>query len=91
MGAHAAANLESVDTGQHHIQNDRIEVGAFFRRKASFAVAADLDLIAARTQILAQHFYEAGIVVDEKYAHWHDKRWPNRWENSRSGLVGRMG
>jgi hypothetical protein len=67
MGAHAAADFQSVDAGQHYIQDDRIEVGARLGGQSGFAVAANLDQVAARTQVRAQHFHQAGIVIDEKY------------------------
>jgi hypothetical protein len=82
MGTQAAANLQSVDAGQHDIQDDGIEVGTRLRGQARLAVAADLDLVAARAQILAQHFHKAGIVVDEKDTRWHDQ------ETSRTGKRG---
>ena len=74
FGTQAAQHIKTVHSRQHHIENDRVEVGACLRGQARFAVTAHLDLIATRAQILTQHFHKAGIVVDEKYARWHDKR-----------------
>ena len=70
-GAHAAAHLQAIDAGQHHIQDDRVVVGPALRQQPRLAVATDVDLVAARAQIVAEHFHEAGVVVDEKHACRH--------------------
>ena len=71
-GADRATDLEAVDIGQHHVENDGVERGRFERGEPIAAAETALDDEPGRAQIVRQHGGEARIVVDDEKPLRHD-------------------
>ncbi len=68
-GADAAAHLEAVHPGEHHVQQHRVEAAAGERREAALPVGGDGDRDVVGAEILGHHGTEARIVLDEERGH----------------------
>ena len=65
--ADAAADLEAVHLGHHHIQQHHIRLELVEFLKALFAVVGGRDLIALLGQVEPQQLADVGIVVHNEY------------------------
>ena len=63
----AAADLEAVHLGHHHIQQHHIRLELVEFLKALFAVVGGRDLIALLGQVEPQQLADVGIVVHNEY------------------------
>ena len=90
-GAHAAAHLQPVDPRQHHVENDGVVPTAALGLQSAFPIVAAIDLVPVRTQIPAQHFDQAGVVVDQKNAGWHVTGWQSATAQAVAYMVAESG
>ena len=66
LRADAAADLEPVHVGQHHVQDHRAHVARLQRRQPGSTVGALLDRETARHEIATQHRGQPLVVVDDQ-------------------------
>ena len=63
----AATDLQAVDAGQHHVEQDDVEAAAAQRGQAALAVGGDGDLELVLAEVLGHHRAQTGVVLDEEH------------------------
>ena len=72
-GAQTATHLQPIDPRQHHIKNHGVVPVAALGLQPAFPVSAAIHDVPVPPQVPAQHLDQAGIVIDQKNADWHDR------------------
>lgn len=69
MKAQAAADFQTVEVGQHYVEQQQIEGFARGEGKRAFAVFFALRRVTGFLHCIAQHARNTGIIFDNEYSH----------------------
>jgi hypothetical protein len=69
LKAQAAADFQTVEVGQHYVEQQQIEGFARGEGKRAFAVFFALRRVTGFLHRIAQHARNTGIIFDNEYSH----------------------